>query len=170
MAWLESRNGSWRVVFRYKEGRYAFTVGEVSTADAAVYKASTEELLRLLKRNLISLPAGCPIEEFMLHRGKPPEHVAKADAQRKELTLHELRHACFRSQEKKLEQPRLDGIRLHFDHLTRLLGGKTVVPLMVRADLQRYVDKRAGEWIDPEVSRRKRREKAAAAKPKRKHV
>jgi hypothetical protein len=54
--------------------------------------------------------------------------------------------------------------------LERILGGKSVVPLMARADLQRYVDKRAGEWIDPEVYRRKRREKAALAKPKRKYV
>jgi integrase len=170
MAWLESRNGSWRVVFRYKEGRYAFTVGEVSAIDAAVYKASTEELLRLLRRNLIDIPAGCAIEDFMFHRGKPPEYAAAVATERRELTLVELRETYFRSQEKKLEQRTLDGIRLHFDHLERILGGKSPVPLMARADLQRYADKRAGEWIDPEVYRRLRREKAARAKPKRKYV
>jgi integrase len=170
MAWLESRNGSWRVVFRYKEGRYAFTVGEVSAAEAAVSKASTEELLRLLKRNLIDIPAGCSIEDFMYHRGKPPEQLAAVAAERKELTLGDLREAYFHSQAHRLEQTTLDGIRLHFDHLTRILGSKSVVPLLARADLQRYVNKRAGEWIDPEVYRRKRREKAALAKPKRKYV
>src|SRR5262249_4087375 len=74
------------------------------------------------------------------------------------------------SQEKKLEQTTLDGIRLHFDHLIRILGGKSAVPLIQRPDLQGYVDKRAGEWIDPEVYRRKRREKQATARPKRKYV
>src|SRR5271157_2590203 len=99
MAWLESRNGSYRVVFRYKEGRYAFTVGDVSAADAAVHKASTEELLRLLRRNLVSIPSGCSIEDFMFHRGKPPEYAATSNG-KKELTLGDLREAYFRSQEK----------------------------------------------------------------------
>ena len=40
------------------------------------HKAATEELLRLLKRDLIEVPAGCSIEEFMFHRGKPPEYAA----------------------------------------------------------------------------------------------
>ncbi len=168
MAWLESRNGSWRVVFRYKEGRYAFTIGEVSAADAAVHKASTEELLRLLKRKLIDIPSGCSIEDFMFHRGKPPEHVASNSTGKKNLTLSELRDAYLQSQEKKLEQTTLDGIRLHFDHLTRILGPKRLIQPLMRSDLQKYVDKRSEEWIDPNVYRRKRREKLAAAKPKRK--
>lgn len=168
MAWLESRNGSWRVVFRYKRERRAFTVGEVSAADAAVFKASAEELLRLLKRNLVSVPVGCSIEDFLFYKGKPPQHVT-ATAKKAELTLGELRAAYFKSQERKLEQTTLDGIRLHFDHLTRILGEKRHVPTLMRSDLQGYVDKRAGEWIDPEVYRKRRQEKLAA-KPKRKYT
>lgn len=165
MASIESRSGGWRVVFYYKNEKRAFTIGEVSPTDAAVYKASTEELLRLLKRNLVSIPAGCPIEDFMLHRGKPPEHVEATSQRPKELTLGDLREAYFRSQEKKLEQTTLDGIRLHFDHLTRILGNKAVIPLMRRPDLQRYVDKRSEEWIDPDVYRKARQKKQAIAKP-----
>jgi integrase len=166
MASLESRNGSWRVIFRHpkSEKRY-FTIGEVSPADAAVYKASTEELLRLLKRNLISIPSGCSVEDFMFHRGKPPEYAATSNG-KKELALGDLREAYFRSQEKKLEQTTLDGIRLHFDHLTRILGAKRLIPILSRPDLQRYVDKRSEEWIDPNVYRKARREKEAT-RPKR---
>ena len=142
----------------------------MDAADAAVYKASTEELLRLLNRKLIDVPSRCSIEDFMFHRGKPPEQLAAVATQRQELTLEGLRDAYFSSQEKKLEQTTLDGIRLHFHHLTRILGDKSVVSFMTRADLQRYVDKRATEWIDPEMYRRKRQEKAALAKPKRKYV
>jgi integrase len=167
---MENRNGSWRVIFCHKGKRRYFTIGEVSAADAAVYKASTEELLRLLKRNLISIPSSCTIEDFMLHQGKPPELATTVAAKRNELTLQDLREAYFRSQKKKLEQTTLDGIRLHFDHLTRIFGAPVVVPLLGRADLQRYVDKRAGEWIDPEVYRRQRRQKATAANSKRKYV
>lgn len=82
MASIENRKGSWRVVFRYKGEKHSFTVGEVDAADAALYKASTEELLRLLKRNLIKIPSGCLIEDFMFYRGKPPEHVATVAAGR----------------------------------------------------------------------------------------
>ena len=168
MAALQCRNGSWRVIFRYKKEQCTFTIGEVDTADAAVYKASTEELLRLLKRNLLTVPAGCPIERFMFYRGKPPEHAATEAAAHKELTLADLRDAYFRSQEKKLEQTTLDGIRLHFGHLVRVLGGKRLIPPLTRAELQGYVDTRAGEWIDPNVYRKKRREKVVASPPKRK--
>src|SRR5947209_3630489 len=121
MASIECRNGSWRVIFRYKKEKRAFAIGEVSAADAAVYKASTEELLRLLKRNLVGLPSGCSIEDFMFHRRKPPEYIAVTSNGRKELTLTDLQDAYLRSQVKKLEATTLEGIRLHFDHLTRIL-------------------------------------------------
>src|SRR5205814_3392158 len=88
---------------------------------------------------------------------------------RKELTLAELKDAYFASQEKKLEQTTIDGIRLHFDHLARILKPGRVVPAMTRADLQGYVDKRAGEWIDPNIYRRKRLAKQALAPPKRQY-
>src|SRR5579862_1402428 len=145
MASVESRNGSWRVIFRYGQEKRSFTVGEVSAADAAVFKASTEELLRLLKRKLVSIPSGCTIEDFMFYRGKPPEFVTASSNKEKDLTLSDLRDAYFRSQEKKLEQTTLDGIRLHFDHLTRFLGAKRLIPTLMRPDLQKYVDKRSEE-------------------------
>ncbi len=163
MASIESRSGGWRVIFYYRNEKRTFSIGEVSAKDAATYKASTEELLRLLKRSLVTIPDGCSIEDFMLHRGKPPEQLAATT--RKELTLDDLREAYFVSQEKKLEQTTLEAIRLHFKHLTRILGGKTVIPLLRRPDLQRYVDKRSDEWIDPNVYREARQKKQAAAKP-----
>ena len=169
MASLECRENSWRVIFRYRDQKRSFTIGEVTPADAAVYKAATEELLRLLKRNLVTLPPSCSIEDFLFHKGKPPAHVAEPATATRDMTLGELREAYFRSQEKKLEQTTLDGINLHFNHLTRVLGEKSAVSLINRADLQGYVEKRSAEWIDPEVYRRKRRAKLAA-KPKRKYV
>jgi integrase len=166
MAALQNRNGSWRVIFWYDGKQRAFTVGEVKPADAAVHKASAEELLRLLKRNLITVPAGCSIEDFLFHRGKPPEYAAASNGT-KDLTLGGLREAYFRSQQKKLEQTTLDGIDLHFDHLTRFFGPKRLIPGLTRADLQNYVDKRSEDWIDPNVYRKARLAKLANAKPKR---
>jgi integrase len=103
----------------------------------------------------------------MLHRGKPPDEVEGAPlVEPKELTLVELRAAYFRSQEKKLEHTTLAGIRLHFDHLDRILKGKSVVSSISRADLKGYVNTRSEEWIDPNVYRRKRREKLAGKPPR----
>lgn len=167
---LENRNGSWRVVFRFRGEKRSFTLGPVQAADAAAFRASTAELLRLLARSLVRLPPGCPIEEFLLHRGNPPAHAAAVAAGQQQLTLDQLRDAYLQAQQTKLEATTVAGICLHFNHLRRILGGAAVVPQLTRADLQRYVDRRAAEWIDPEVYRHRRREKADAAKPKRKYV
>src|SRR6185312_16797100 len=58
------------------------------------------------------------------------------------------------------------GISLHFRHLVRIMVGGSRLVELKRADLQRYVDKRSQEWIDPNVYRRKRCEKQST-KPKR---
>ena len=153
MASIENRNGSWRVIFRYNGNKRHFTIGEVSASDASTFKASTEELLRLLTRNLVSIPMGCSVEDFMFYRGNPPARKAAH-----ELTLAELREAYFTSQEKKLEHNTIEGIRLHFNHLERILG-KAIVPLMNRANLQGYVNRRSEEWINPNVFREARKSK-----------
>lgn len=140
-----------------------FTIGDVSTSDAAAYKASTEELLRLLNRNLVSIPAGYSIEEFLFHRGKPPVKLAD----RQELTLAELKEAYLTSQQKKLEPTTLDAIKLHFGHLEGVLG-KPVVQQISRPDLQNYVNRRSEEWIDPNVYRRARRSKQVGRKKSKK--
>jgi integrase len=168
MAALQERNGSWRVIFWYGKRQHAFTIGEVDAADAAVYKASTEELVRLLKRNMVTLPTGCPIEQFMFFRGKPPGNAEPDAAKPATLTLTQLRKAYVSSQTNKLEDTTLAGIRLHFDHLTRILKEERLIPTLSRGDLQGYVNKRSEEWIDPNVYRRKRRKKHAA-RPARKN-
>jgi integrase len=166
MASLESRNGSWRVLFRHNGDKHAFSLGEVDAATAENYRATTDELLGLLKRNMLAVPAGLDIEQFMFHRGKPPEQVVPNG--HKQLTLDGLRDAYLRSQEKKLESTTLDGICLHFRHLARILGGKTLIALVKRPNLQRYVDRRSAEWIDPNIYKKRRREKQAKRVYKRK--
>jgi len=115
------------------------------------------------KQNLVELPPGCDIVTFLTHDGKLPQYVASGN---KDLTLAKLRDGYLESQQRKLEQTTLDGIGLHFGHLVRIIGPDNLVPTITRADLQAYVDKRSGEWIDPNVYRRKRREKLAAKPPR----
>ena len=164
MAWAEQRGGSWRIGFRFEDRKLGFTLNEVSEADAIAYVASTEELLRLLRRNVIALPDGCTIEDFLLYKGKPPARVTAEHAE--VMTLTELRDHYLEAQADKLEENTLDGIRLHFRHLARILGPNTVVTTISRANLQSYVNKRASEWIDPNKYRARRRARDKAKKPR----
>jgi hypothetical protein len=69
---MTAAENSWPILFRYKGEKRSFTVGDVNADDAEVYAASTDELLRLLKRNMIDIPVGCSIEDFMFHRASRP--------------------------------------------------------------------------------------------------
>src|SRR5438477_33819 len=116
MASLQCRNGSWRVLFMYKGKLRTFSIDETDPVEAAGVKAQAEELLRLLKPKLIDVPAGCSIEDFLRHRGKPPEHQPPAP---KEATLAELRDAYVRTHSNgTIEKNTLDTCKLHLSHFT----------------------------------------------------
>ncbi len=162
MAWVQSRSGSWRVLFRHDGKQHTFWLGEVAEREAKATADKVDYWLMRLKQKLVTLPLGCDVVTFVQHDGRPPEHPAQIS----ELTLVGLRDLYFKSQQGKLEETTLDGIRIHFEHLIRILGPDRAVPHTTRADLQGYIDKRAVAWIDPNVYRRKRREKDAAKKPR----
>jgi integrase len=170
VASIQKKSESWYCQFVYRKQRYTFIVGKVDEIEARAVKGKVEYLLMRLKQNLLTLPPGCDILTFVIHDGKPP---GIPSLPQKELTLSELHGAYVRSQqghdgqEGKFVQTTLDAISLHFSHLTRILGGKCHIPSLSRADLQRYVDTRAAEWIDPEMYRRKSREKQPVVKPTR---
>jgi integrase len=164
MAWLQCRNGSWRVMFRYKGTQHTFLIGEVHESEARAVSAKTDYWLMRLKQHLVQLPPGCNIVTFVQHDGHPPEFPVLP---RKEYTLAELQDRYLKAQEGKLEANNLDVMSVHFRHLVRLIGGKKLLPLIGRTELQDYIDRRSAEWIDPNVYLRKRREKLANHQPKR---
>jgi integrase len=167
VASIQKKGDSWYCQFLYRRVRYTFTIGKVEDIEARSVKGKVEYLLMRLKQHLLDLPPGCDIVTFVQWDGKPPGVLPVPV---RELTLLELREEYFRSQDGKLEKTTLDGIRQHFNHLVRILGEKCHIPSLARADLQKYVDTRSKEWIDPEVYRRKRRAKAVNKKPRRKYV
>jgi integrase len=153
---LQERNGSYRILFRYRDKLHSFTIGEVSELDAVGHKAQAEELLRLLKRRLIELPAGCSIEEFLRHRGKPPAEEQPAPVPAKEATFAELRDDYLRTHSNgTLEKNTLDTCKLHLAHFAATLGEGFPIAALAHADLQRHIDRRAkaknrrGETISP---------------------
>jgi integrase len=169
MAWIQCRQGSWRFLFRYGGRQHTFLLGEVKEREAETVCAKVDYWLMRLKQKLVHLPAGCDIVTFVQHDGHPPEQAAAVAVERQELTLEQLRQAYLARQEGKLEETTLQGIRLHFGHLTRLLGKDRLVTELQRPDLQKYVDARSKEWIDPNVYRKARRAKQAVQKPKRQY-
>src|SRR5687767_10345535 len=110
MAWVQGRNDSWRVLFRYQGRQHTFWLGEVGEAEARAIAAKVDYWLMRLKQRLVSLPPGCDVVVFVQHDGRPPEYAATVAVERKELTLEVLREAYFKSQEKKLEETTLEGI------------------------------------------------------------
>ena len=58
MASLQHRNGSWRVLFRFKGQLTSYSIGKVDEAEAHATKGKVEYLLLRIKQNLMTVPAG----------------------------------------------------------------------------------------------------------------
>jgi len=166
MAGMQCRNGSWRVFFRYMGHQYTLPLGEVRQDEVDAVAAKVDYWLMRLKQQLVTLPPHCDIVTFIQHDGRPPKLAA---ALNQELTLANLRDSYLEAQERRLEQNTIAGIRLHFNHLVRLVGPQRSMSSLTRPDLQSYVNRRAAEWIDPNVHLKKRLAKLAAQPPKRKY-
>ena len=72
MASLQQRNGSYRVIFRYRGRQHFVTIGKVSRREAEAKSAQADYLLLRLDQRLIELPPGTDIVDFVRHDGKPP--------------------------------------------------------------------------------------------------
>ena len=70
MGGVRHRHGSYRVIFRYQGKQHSFTLGEVSSDEAANKAAQVDYLLMRLNQRLASLPAGMDIVEYVQFDGK----------------------------------------------------------------------------------------------------
>jgi len=142
MATLQERNGSYRVLFVYHGKRFTFTVGKVSAEEAKAKADQVDYLLLRLRQQLISLPAGMDIVTFLEFDGKPPQVGTQAEP--KAATLLYLRDQYLTTHKNgTLEKTTVDGMELHFKHLTKTLGEKFPIQALSLADLQRHADRRA---------------------------
>lgn len=97
MAWVQARNGSYRVLFRYAGKPHSLWLGEVKPKEAQAVADKVEYWLMRLKQGLVRLPPGCDVATFVSHDGRPPEAAAHADAAAGVLTLAGLRDAYLRA-------------------------------------------------------------------------
>jgi integrase len=146
MAALQLRSGSWRIIFRYKDKQYAYTIGEVSELEAITVKGKVEYLLMRLKQHLLDLPAGCDIVNFLQHDGKPP---AEPPAPPTPLpTLADLREKYLKLHAEVLDPRTIADMRGHWKHLARLLREDTPADTLSLGTLQDYVLARVKEGVE----------------------
>lgn len=142
MASLQERNGSWRIIFQHNHKQHAVTIGEVSETEASQWKSRAENLLMRLKQNLLEIPRGCSVADFILHDGKPP--LDPELARHKDTTLHQLRDAYINTfSNGAIEKNTLYTAGIHLDHIEATLGKNFVLSGLTLAKLQKHIDRRA---------------------------
>ena len=122
MAAIEERSGRFRIHFRWHGRQEKLALGKVSAEEAASKAAQVDYLLMRLKQRLIELPPGVDIVEFVQFDGKPPADVQEVSAQSREITLAGFRDRYLATHRDSLEERTIEGIGLHFKHLTAALG------------------------------------------------
>jgi integrase len=143
VASLQLRNGSWRVIFRYKGFQHFVTIGEVEEIEAQGVKARYEYLLRLLKQRLLSVPSGMDIVAFLRHDGKPPDTTPESS--QSEITFVQFRDGYLKTfGNGALEQNTLYTSKIHLAHLANTLGDRFLIDGLQHADLQRHINRRSG--------------------------
>jgi hypothetical protein len=143
MASVQRKGDRWYCQFCYRGGRHTFTIGKVSEAEAKAKSAQVEYLLLRLKQRLIELPPGVGIVDFIQFDGKPPT-LGTATAPRR-LTFAAFRDCYLETHAESLEDRTLHTTKLHFKHLTRILGDGFPIRELKLADLQGYADRRSRE-------------------------
>ena len=96
-----------------------------------------------LKQQLIEVPPGLSVVEFVQFDGKPPADLRAVPAESRQLTLADFRDRYMATHRDSLEDRTIEGIELHFKHLITALGGQFPIRELKLPDLQGYVDRRA---------------------------
>ena len=150
MAGLQDRGGRFRILFRYRGKQFTLALGKVSKIEAEAKTAQVDYLLLRLKQNLIVLPPGIGITEFLEHDGNPPERTSALvgnNSGNKDLGF--LRDRYLNVHADSLEKNTLYTARIHFDHMVTTLGEKFLLDDLSQDDLQLHVQRRSSMDIAP---------------------
>lgn len=141
MPWIElDPSGFYHVAFRFQGRRFRRSLKTRNRREAELLSARVEENIALVQRGRLRLHPNADPAQFLMADGVITAKQARAT---QFVTLAELTAAYFAAVgDDVLETSTLQGMRIHVNHLKRLLGAKTqLAPLSVE-DLQRYIDKR----------------------------
>lgn len=136
----DKASGNFRIHFRCQGRQFQRSLKTTSVREARGALGRVEETIRLIERGRLTIPDSADPAEFILSDGRISEPVSKA----KKIRFGELVTAYQTSLPKGAkEQTTLDSEELHFQHLKKHLGSKTVVTGISVADVQKYVEKRS---------------------------
>lgn len=142
MPWLECRpNGQYHVAFRFggRKLKKSLRTNDARTAEARLHQL--EENIRLFEKGRIELPDDADVVEFLLSDGKLDGRRPANNSLR---TLRQFGEAFLNGiPEGSLEVNTLKGMRIHLDHLYRVLGRSFLFSSITLCDLQNYVDSRS---------------------------
>ena len=132
----------------YADKRLTYTIGDVSITEASQWKSRTENLLMRLRQNMLQIPRGVSVTDFILHDGRPP--LDQDLASRKETTLHELREGYVETfANGAIEKNTLYTAGIHLDHVETTLGKRFILSGLTLAKLQKHIDRRAKDDVAP---------------------
>ena len=158
MAYLEERNGRFRIAFRHEGRLVRHNLGAVDRPEAEGGLARVEEGRRLLGRGRREVPPDADLGLFLLSDGKVARsHRAPAV---EATTLARLRDAYLESQARAVEANTLYTLRLHFKHLVATLGEDFDLARLKVAHLDRHLARRLampgrrGRPLNPDTARK----------------
>jgi integrase len=142
VASLQCRNGVYRLLFQYNGRQANYTVGPVPLTEARQWKSRTENLLMRVKQNMLEVPRGVTIADFILHDGKPP--LDPALAVRKDTTFDQLRKGYITTVSNgALEANTLYTMKIHLTRMEKTLGKHFLLTALTLGKLQEHVNRRA---------------------------
>ena len=138
MAAFQVRNGVYRLFFQYGGKQHTLTIGKVSSTEAGQWQAKAEHLLMRIDQNLLEVPRGVRIADFILNDGKPP--VDPEIVRHRDTTLRQLREAYLTTYSNGAIEPNtLRNRTTHLDHLEEAFGKGFILSGLALAKLQGYI-------------------------------
>jgi integrase len=165
MAWLERRNGAYRIVFRLTGARHQLLLGEVELADAKAALHQLEANLHALRRGRITCPEGHDLGAFLVtdasgaspvRRLVPvmappapppadPPDAPPVEAPWPAITVAAVTAGYLAAQATALEPNSLKALGIQLRHVARTLGDGFDLSRLTLADLQGHIERRRGE-------------------------
>lgn len=142
MASVESRNGSYRVIFRYAGKKFSRSLETRHVTEARASLVRLEDNLRRLALGLLVCPAEADLCSFLLSDGRLPSKPKLSAVQ----TLEDLCTSYFAGiPTGNLEESTRSGMQIHARHLRRILGRSLVLETVNPVNLQQYIARRCSE-------------------------
>lgn len=146
MAWLEQRGGQFHLGIRLGSRKVKRSLQTDDPKEAQEIADRVERKLKLIDQGDLVLPANADLMTFLLTDGKLSRPAELSPG----LSLGDLAKRYLDGLPKaSLEANTVYTLKIHVEHVKRILGDRFHVDQLTYADLQRYVDTRSRESGKP---------------------